>query len=229
MGTRRSLPSFSKRLQSRDLLQPRPVLVLEHHAGRIVGDDAADHVRRHDDAKRQRIVLDDEGDVRADRLDRLRVIGHDLVIRAQRGRRGDHDAGRALGHGGVRERPHRRESRRRDADDERQLRRAGDAARDNADRLVVIELRRFAHDAQNGAAVGPGRDIMVDHPVDAGGVDRAIVEKGRRRDGKDAFGVDGEHGNPALARVEAPAMMGNSRAVGKRRRGERGAYPAIRR
>ena len=133
------------------------------------------------------------------------------------GRRGDHHAGRALGHGGVRKRAHRRESGRGDADDERQFRRARNASRDEADRLVMFELRRFAHDAENGATVGAGRDIMIDHAVDAGGVDPAVVEKGRRRDGKDAFGVDRKHGNPPLfdGRLR---MIGDARAFGKRTR-----------
>ena len=60
----------------------RPVLVLQHDAGGVVGDDPADDVRRHDDAKRQRIVLNDEGNVRPDRFDRLRVVGDDLIVRA---------------------------------------------------------------------------------------------------------------------------------------------------
>jgi hypothetical protein len=41
----------------------RSVQVLQHDAGGVVGDDPADDVRRHDDAKRQRIVLNDEGNV----------------------------------------------------------------------------------------------------------------------------------------------------------------------
>ena len=138
----------------------------------------------------KRIVLDDEGNVRPDRFDGLRVVSHDLVVRSQRRRRGDHHPGRALGHGGVRQSAHRREAGRGDADDERQFRRTRHALRDDADRLVMFELRRFAHDAENGAAVSAGRDIMIDHTVDAGGVDPAIIKKGRRRDGKDAFGVD---------------------------------------
>src|SRR5262249_40904985 len=83
-----------------------------------------------------------------------------------------------------------------DADDERQFWRALDAAGDEANRLVVIQLRRFAHDAENGATVSARGDIVIDHPVDAGRVDPAIVKKGSRRDGKDAFGVDRKHGNP---------------------------------
>ena len=56
--------------------------MLQHDAGNVVGDDPADDVRRHDDAKRQRIVLNDEGNVRPDRFDRLRVVGDDLIVRA---------------------------------------------------------------------------------------------------------------------------------------------------
>ena len=97
-------------------------------------------------------------------------------------------------HGGVRQGAHRGKSGRRDADDERQLWRARNAAGDEADRLVVIELRRFAHDAENGATVGASGDIVVDHAVDAGLVDPAVGEKRRGRDWKDAFGVDRKHG-----------------------------------
>src|SRR6202034_1331648 len=100
----------------------------------------------------------------------------------------------AFGHGRVRQGAHRRESRRGDADDERQFWRALNAADDETDRLLVIELRRFAHNAENGAAVGARGDVMVDHAVDAGLIDAAVREKGRRRNGKDAFGVDRKHG-----------------------------------
>jgi hypothetical protein len=57
-----------------------------------------------------------------------------------------------------------------------------------------IELRRFAHDAENGAAVGARGDIMVDHAVDADRVDCAVGEKWRGRNGENAFGVDRKHG-----------------------------------
>ena len=112
-----------------------------------------------------------KGIFRPDRFHRLHVIGHDLIVGAQRRRRGDHHAGRALGHGGMRESAHRRKSRRGDADDERQFWRARYTAGDKADRLVMIELRCLAHDAENGAAVSSRGDIMVDHAVDAGRVD----------------------------------------------------------
>jgi hypothetical protein len=128
------------------------------------------------------------------RINGLRIIGHDLVVGAQRRRRSDHHARRSLRHSGVRQRAHRCESRRGDADDERQFWRARNAAGDETDRLVLIELRRFAHNAENGATVGARSDIMVDHAVDAGYVDAAVSQKRRRRDGKDAFGVDREHG-----------------------------------
>ena len=180
--------------KGRNLFQARPILVLQHDAGRIVGDDPADDVRGHHDTERQRIVLNDKGDVRADRFDGLRVISHDLIVGAQRRRRGDHHAGRAFGHGGVRQGAHRGKPGRGDADDERQFWRARNAAGDEADRLIVIELRRFAHDAENGAAVGASGDVVVDHAVDAGRVDAAVGEKRGGRDWKDAFGVDRKHG-----------------------------------
>ena len=54
--------------QRRDLLQAGPVLVLEHHARRQLLHDAADHTRRHLHAESERVVLQHEGDVGADRL-----------------------------------------------------------------------------------------------------------------------------------------------------------------
>ena len=86
------------------------------------------------------------------------------------------------------------------------------------DRLVGVELRRFAHDAENGATVGARCDIMVDHAVDAGRVDAAVGEKWRGRDGKDAFGVDRKHGICLCLGWAQFAMCGTGGAFGKRRR-----------
>ncbi|HEV3140802.1 MAG TPA: hypothetical protein VGY57_09815, partial [Vicinamibacterales bacterium] len=72
----------------------------------------------------------------------------------------------------------------------------------------MIELWRFAHDAENGATVRARSDIMVDHAVDARRVDRSVGEKRRGRDWEDAFGVDREHGY--LPSQMTDAMMADS-------------------
>ncbi|MNT34333.1 hypothetical protein D3C72_1703090 [compost metagenome] len=92
--------------QRRDLLKTRPVFMLQHHARRQVLHDATDHRRCHLHGERERIVLQHEWDVRADRLDCLPVIADDLVISAQRVWRSDHDPCGALRHYVLGERAH---------------------------------------------------------------------------------------------------------------------------
>src|ERR1035441_457916 len=70
-GTERAVTL--KLAQLGDLFEAGPVFVLEDDAGWIVVDDALDDLRRHDDAEQQRIILDDKGDVRADRSEERRV------------------------------------------------------------------------------------------------------------------------------------------------------------
>jgi hypothetical protein len=65
---------------------------------------------------------------------------------------------------------------------------------DETDRLVLIELRCFAHNAENGATVGARSDIVIDHAVDTGSFDGTVVKKRRGRKWKDAFRVDRKHG-----------------------------------
>jgi hypothetical protein len=84
-GQNRNAAQLALLLESpgrRNLFQSRPVLVLQHHAGGVVGDDPADDVRRHNDAKRRPVVFNDEGNVRPDRFDLLRVVVDDLIVRA---------------------------------------------------------------------------------------------------------------------------------------------------
>src|ERR1700676_3427164 len=79
--------------QGRNLLKTRPILVLEHNAGGIFVDNAADHTGRHYHGKCKRVVLNDKGHVRADGLRSLTVVGHNLVIRPQLNRRCNHYPG----------------------------------------------------------------------------------------------------------------------------------------
>ena len=84
-GQNRNAAQLALLLESpgrRNLFQSGPVLVLQHHAGGVVGDDPADDVRRHNDAKRRPVVFNDEGNVRPDRFDLLRVVVDDLIVRA---------------------------------------------------------------------------------------------------------------------------------------------------
>src|ERR1022692_3817256 len=74
-------PIEFKTPQNRNLLETRPVFVLEHKAGGVFVDYAADHSRRHYHGKCKRVVLNYEGHVRADCLRSLTVVGHNLVIR----------------------------------------------------------------------------------------------------------------------------------------------------
>ncbi len=142
-------PSRWKRAQGADLLQTRPVFVLEHHAGWIVVDDALDDLGRHDDAEQQRVILNDERDVGADGGDGLRVVVDDLVVCAEAWRRGNHDAGRTAFHHAAGERPHGCEARGGNAYDHRNSGSADDLVGDR-EGFGGIELRSFAHDAEDG-------------------------------------------------------------------------------
>ena len=83
-GKNRNAAQLALLLESpgrRNLFQSGPVLVLQHHAEGVVGDDPADDVRRHNDAKRRPVVFNDEGNVRPDHFDLLRVVVDDLIVR----------------------------------------------------------------------------------------------------------------------------------------------------
>jgi hypothetical protein len=68
------LTGIARTAQGRDLVEPRPVLMLEHHAGGVLLDDPHDHLRRHDHIGRERVILDHEGHVRADGFHRIGII-----------------------------------------------------------------------------------------------------------------------------------------------------------
>ena len=94
------------------------------------------------------IILNDPGDVGPDRGDGLRVVS--TIWSSVRS-----DGGGAImtpaapwPSRGGRGSTHRGEAGGGDADDDRQFRRTRHALRDDADRLVMFELRRFAHDAE---------------------------------------------------------------------------------
>ena len=58
-----------------------------------------------------------------------------------------------------------------------------------------VELRRLAHDAEDGEAVDAGGLVEVDHAVERGGVEGAVGVEGGGGDGVDALGV-GADGHP---------------------------------
>ena len=62
-------------------------------------------------------------------------------------------------------------------------------------RLVMCQLRRLAHDAEHRHAGDPGAEVEVHQPVEACGVDRAIIGKRRRRNDVDAVGGGIEQGH----------------------------------
>ena len=154
--------------------------------------------RSHDNRERQRVILQDPGHVGANRLRRLREIGHDLVIGPQRRRRRDHYAGGARRHRRPGERPHGGEARGGDADDDRQACPADDAGRDRQ-RLRLLELLRLSHDAEHCDARAAGLAVEIDHAVDGGLVDAAVLVERGRRDGIDALGGVIEHGGLTVA------------------------------
>jgi hypothetical protein len=160
--------------------------MLHHLAGGIVGHDAADHRGRHHDARRIGIVLHHEWHVAADRLDGVGVIRHDLVVGLERARRRDHHAARAGIHDVFGERAHLGEARRRDADHHRQAVHAPHHLARQRDGLRVGELGRLAHDAEDSHAGDAAADVEVHQPVEARGIDRAILGERRRRDDVDA-------------------------------------------
>ncbi|MNL39203.1 hypothetical protein D3C87_1614680 [compost metagenome] len=162
--------------------------MLQHHAGGIVLDNLADHRRCHHHRERQRVVLDHEGDVGADRLDRLGVIAGDLVVGAERGRRGDHHAAGAEIHHLPGERAHRGEARRRDADDDRLSPHPRHGPLDQLHGFLRLQLGRLAHDAEHRDAVRADAVIEFEQPVGRGPVDRAVRVERRRRDREDATG-----------------------------------------
>jgi hypothetical protein len=157
--------------------------MFEHDAGRIVRQNPPDHARGHHSAEIERIVLDYERNVCADRLDRLPIIRDDLVVGAQPARRGNHDARGAGLHRCACEGAHGSEAGRGHTDDHRQRRRPPDKARRDINRLLRVELGGLAQDAEHGQAGAAAAEIKVGQAVDRGGVDPAVEVKWRGRDG----------------------------------------------
>ena len=150
---RRMSPRSLAARRARDLVEPGPILVLQHLAVGHVADDQLDELRRDRDSGGQRIVLQDEGR-RAEGLADLEEEAVGLLVGADGPGRRDHDAGSARTHHGHRELGHRREAGRGDADDHRQARALDHALGDGAG-LLGGQLRGFAELTEDGEAVDP--------------------------------------------------------------------------
>jgi hypothetical protein len=190
--------------QRGDLLQARPVLVLEHRARRVVGHDAADHRGGHLHAEGQGVVLNDERHVGADRLRGLRVVARDLIVGAQRVGRRDHHAGRTERHRLARQCAHRGEPWRRDTHDHRGLAERLDKALGHRQALGCVELGRFAQLSEHRDAGAPAAQVELAESIDRGEVDGPVVEERRGGNGVDAASV-GEQGHGVRRRAATVA------------------------
>ena len=90
---------------ARELGEAGRILVLQHDELPEVVDQALEHRRREIDARGLRIVLVDDGDVRPERLEELRIVIVDAVIALEPGRRRHHHARGARDHDLVRQAP----------------------------------------------------------------------------------------------------------------------------
>ena len=188
---RRMSPRSLAARSGADLVEPRPILVLQHLAVGHVADDELDELRRDRDAGRQRIVLQDERAWRrGPRRPRRRTVG--LLVGADGPGRRDHDAGGARTHHGQRKLGHRGKAGRGDADDHRQARAFDHALGDGAG-FLGGQLRGFAELAQDGETVDPRALVEIDHPIDAGEIEDAFVGEGGDGDHVDAAGSLVEH------------------------------------
>ena len=68
------------------------------------------------------------------------------------------------------------------------------AADENA-RFLLGQFRRFAHNAEDGEAVGAAFEIEIDHAIDALKIERAVVGEGRGGDDEDAVRAFVEQGH----------------------------------
>ena len=152
----------------------------------ILRDDPADHRRRHHNHKRERVVLQNERNVRADRLCRLTIVSHDLVVGPQGIRRTDHDARGAEFHHLTGERPHGRKARSRHADDDGHACTLDDAFC-NRDQLVVVELGRFAQLTEDRDAIDSAFQEKVGHAIQRRFINPAIVMERSRCDRDDCL------------------------------------------
>ena len=177
--------------------------MLEHHAGRTIHHDLADHRRREHHGQGQRIVLKHPGNIVTDRLLGLLEITRDLVVGTQIRRRRDHDAGGAGVHRGLRQRAHGSKAGRGDADDDLHVLGTFDEANCNLLGFGRIQLRRLAENAEHGDAVAADFGVEVGQPVDGLLVDAAVIVERRRRDREGACGLGGElgHADPRFSFV----------------------------
>ena len=169
-----------------DLVQARPVLVLEHNAARQPANDLADDVGRDLHPRREREVLQYEGDV-AERLGRGLEIVDDLRIGANGAGWRHHHARRARLHRDVREFLHGCEARGADADHDRDA--TVDVAADRFDEraaFTAAELRRFTHHAEHGDAGHAMRQVKLHQAPDAAEIDGAVVRERRDRNDENA-------------------------------------------
>ena len=140
--------------------------MFQHYAGRVINDDLADHLRRHHDLKRQRIILQDPRNIHADRLHSLAEIRNNLVIAAQIRLRRDHHTRRAKIHGTARKRSHGRKTRGGDTHYNRSFSGAVNHLLDKSERFAHLELRRFAHNPEDRQPRYSTSEIEINHPVD---------------------------------------------------------------
>jgi hypothetical protein len=102
--------------------------------------------------------------------DGLCVVVDDLIVGAKAWRRGDHDAGGTALHDAASEGPHGCEARGGNAYDDRNSGSADDLVGE-IECFGGIELRSFAHDAEDGEAGDAAAEVEVGHTVDGVKVD----------------------------------------------------------
>ncbi|MNI55018.1 hypothetical protein D3C73_1099440 [compost metagenome] len=157
----------------------------------MVGDDLGNHAGGDHGVERQRIILQHPWNVFADRFHGTGEIIDGLLVCLCALSRRDHHAGGAHIHRAAGKRTHRGETRRRNADDDRNFR-ALDDALDDRTAFSRFQLRRFAHDAQNGDAGAAAFLVKIRQAIDRVEVDRAIVMKRRGGNRIDALGPSAE-------------------------------------
>ena len=168
-------------------------------------DQAVEQADREMDAGRLRIVLEDQRHVLADRLAELMQVALDLLVGREPGGRRHHDRGRTQRHGIAGQRRERREPGAADADHHRHLARdLAERRLDHQARLVVGELVRLAHHAEDGDAVDAGVDVEADQPLQALQVERALVGKRCRGDHEHALALSSSR-CPGMAALIPPS------------------------
>ena len=177
---RRRAPAASWPTDGRDLVQARPVLVLEHDHVRAGLGDPAHQGGAHRRPAGQREVLEDPGH-RPQQLADLAAVAEDRLVAAQRTRRGHHHPGRSGIHDGLRELHQAREPGARDADHDRDLHPGQDAAGDRQ-RFVEVSLGASPSWPRMVSPSTPAIEVPVDQPVEPRQIERAILARtGSRR------------------------------------------------